>query len=167
MFGVMGEGGSCIAHEGRASCRAAQENGDYAHAFWLCVQSGQAMGSLGTLRCAQPLAESVNALYEETIDRLESALQACCADFKPDTLSKVSLVEHSNSLSQIYLCRRLQRERVLKGPFQVPKYAITLYQTGLCISSWVSRLVYGAYPPSACKRSRARQRATQRCLTVL
>ena len=78
-------------HEHRGSCRAAQEDGDYAHAFWLCVQSGQAMGSLGALRSAQPLAENVNALYEETIDRLESALQACCADFKPDTLGKVSL----------------------------------------------------------------------------
>ena len=78
-------------HEHRGSCRAAQEDGDYAHAFWLCVQSGQAMGSLGALRSAQPLVENVNALYEETIDRLESALQACCADFKPDTLGKVSL----------------------------------------------------------------------------
>ncbi len=49
------------------------------------------MGSLGALRCAQPLAENVNALYEETIERLESALQACCVDFKPDTLGKVCM----------------------------------------------------------------------------
>ena len=66
-----------------------QEDGDYAHAFWLCVQSGQAMGNLGSLRCAQPLAQNINGLYEETVDRLESALQACCADFKPETLGKV------------------------------------------------------------------------------
>ena len=77
-------------NEQKDTRRAAQEEGDYAHAFWLCVQSGQAMGALGALRCAQPLAESVNALYEETIDRLESALQACCTDFKPDTLGKAS-----------------------------------------------------------------------------
>ena len=89
------------ACEGKASCRAAQEDGDYAHAFWLCVQSGQAMGSVGMLRCAQPLAESVNTLYEETIDRLESALQASCADFKPDTLGKVSMIADVKSL---YLC---------------------------------------------------------------
>lgn len=85
-------------------CRAAQEDGDYAHAFWLCVQSGQAMGSLGTLRCAQTLAENVNALYEETIDRLESTLQACCADFKPDTLGKVRAGHRCNMLHpQIFL----------------------------------------------------------------
>lgn len=71
-------------------CRGAQEDGDYARAFWLCVQCGQAMGSMSTLRCAQPLAEIGNALYEDTIERLESALQACCIDFKPDTLCKVS-----------------------------------------------------------------------------
>ena len=69
--------------------RAAQEDGDYAHAFWLCVRCGQAMSGASALRCAQPLADRVNALYEETIDRLELALQACCKDFKPDTLCKV------------------------------------------------------------------------------
>ena len=69
--------------------RAAQEDGDYAHAFWLCVQCGQAMSGAGALRCAQPLADRVNALYEETINRLELAMQACCKDFKPDTLCKV------------------------------------------------------------------------------
>ena len=70
--------------------RAAQEDGDYAHAFWLCVQCGQAMSGAAALRCARPLADRVNALYEETADRLELALQACCKDFKPDTLCKVS-----------------------------------------------------------------------------
>ena len=71
-------------------CRAAQEEGDYAHALWLCVRCGQALGSLGGLRAAAPLAGAVNVLYEDTIDRLEAALQACCADFKPDTLCKVA-----------------------------------------------------------------------------
>ena len=69
--------------------RAAQEEGDFAHAFWQCVQCGQALGALGALCCAAPLMERVNALYEETTDRLEAALQAVCADFKPETLCRV------------------------------------------------------------------------------
>ena len=70
-------------------CRAAQDDGDFAHAFWLCCRCGQAMAALGSLRCAGGLAERVHALYEDTISRLETALQACCADFKPGPLCKV------------------------------------------------------------------------------
>ena len=61
------------------------------------------MGSLGSLRCAQTLVENVNALYEETIDRLESTLQACCADFKPDTLGKVCAC-HRRDMLHPHMC---------------------------------------------------------------
>jgi hypothetical protein len=47
------------------------------------------MATLGALRCAAGLAELVSAAYESTIARLETALQACCADFRPAPLCKV------------------------------------------------------------------------------
>jgi hypothetical protein len=81
-----------ISNAGLLPHRAAQEEGDYAHAFWQCVQCGQALGALGALCCTAPLTEGVNVLYEEMIDRLEAALQAVCADFKPDTLCRVCFV---------------------------------------------------------------------------
>ena len=72
-------------------CREAQDDGEFAHALWLCCRCGQAMAALGSLRCAGRLAEQVNALYEDTIARLETALQACCAEFKPGPLCKVTM----------------------------------------------------------------------------
>lgn len=71
-------------------CREALQDEEYAHAFWLCVQCGQAMAALSTLRCAGALAHNVDQLYEEAAERLETALQAACADFKPEALCKVA-----------------------------------------------------------------------------
>jgi hypothetical protein len=70
--------------------REALQEGDYAHAFWLCVQCGSAMGALGTLRCAARLSATVDSLYDEAAERLETALQAACADFHPDSFCKAS-----------------------------------------------------------------------------
>ena len=47
------------------------------------------MGALRSLRCAGGLADTVHALYLDTIGRMETALQAACADFKPGLLCKV------------------------------------------------------------------------------
>lgn len=69
--------------------REALQEGDFAHAFWLCVQCGGAMGALCTLRCASHLAANVDALYEEAAERLETALTAACAGFQPDAYCKV------------------------------------------------------------------------------
>ncbi len=69
--------------------REALQEGDFAHAFWLCVQCGAAMGALCTLRCASHLAANVDALYEEAAERLETALTAACAGFQPDAYCKV------------------------------------------------------------------------------
>ncbi|BDA42201.1 probable Syndetin [Coccomyxa sp. Obi] len=71
------------------SLKEALQEGDYAHAFWLCVQCGAAMGALGMLRCASHLAANVDALYDEAAERLETALLAACADFQPDAYCKV------------------------------------------------------------------------------
>ena len=46
------------------------------------------MASLGTLRCASSLSTTVDSLYEEAAERLETALQAAAADFHPDTFCK-------------------------------------------------------------------------------
>jgi hypothetical protein len=72
-------------------CREALHDGNFAHAFWLCVQCGQAMSALGALRCAGALGRIVDALYEEATERLETALQASCADFQPDAFCKARL----------------------------------------------------------------------------
>lgn len=103
--------------------RAAQEEGNYAHAFWQCVQCGQALGALGALCCAAPLMEGVNALYEETIDRLEAALQAVCADFKPDTLCRVRALWQKLFFFVLILKRGL---RVLQRPIFVCKVKLML-----------------------------------------
>ena len=68
--------------------REALQEGDYAHAFWLCVQCGSAMGALGTLRCASRLSATIDSLYDEAAERLETALQAACAEFHPDSFCK-------------------------------------------------------------------------------
>lgn len=69
--------------------RAAQDKGEFSQAFWLCAQSCQWMSELGQLQAAKLLSASVNLLYEETTQWLESALQSLCADFKADKVSKV------------------------------------------------------------------------------
>ncbi|KAI7841037.1 hypothetical protein COHA_005265 [Chlorella ohadii] len=70
--------------------KEAQENGEYAEAFWLCAQCTQSMEELGDgLKVAQELATTIGRLYSETTGRLDSALAAIAADFRPSHYSKV------------------------------------------------------------------------------
>ena len=73
-------------------CREAQDNGDYARAFWLCAECCNTMASVASLKVAQQLNDTINQLYQDTISRLEGALQAVCNDFRPDQYAKVSLL---------------------------------------------------------------------------
>ncbi len=68
--------------------RAAQESGEFAGAFWLCAQCARALAPLDALLVAPELTATVSALYEETLARLESALQTVCADFQPGPYAK-------------------------------------------------------------------------------
>lgn len=69
--------------------REAQENGEFAQAFWLCAQCCQSMEALGDLKIAEQLNVTINQLYQETTQRLERALEAVCGDFKSDYYGKV------------------------------------------------------------------------------
>ena len=71
-------------------CREAQDNGEYARAFWLCAECCKSMEDVASLRVAQQLNATINQLYEETIQRLESALQSVCNDFHSKPYLKVS-----------------------------------------------------------------------------
>ena len=57
--------------------------------FWLCAQCCQSMESLAELRVAEQTNITINRLYEETTQRLETALQAVCTEFRPDRFCKV------------------------------------------------------------------------------
>ncbi|KAL4422269.1 hypothetical protein ABPG75_008466 [Micractinium tetrahymenae] len=70
--------------------KEAQESGEYAEAFWLCAQCTQSMDELGDgLKVAGELTATINRLYSETTQRLEGALAAVCADFRPSHYTKV------------------------------------------------------------------------------
>ena len=62
--------------------RATQDGGDFAGAFWLCAQCARALAPLAGLRAAAELGATVGGVYEESVARLEAALQAACADFR-------------------------------------------------------------------------------------
>lgn len=68
----------------------AQENGDFAEAFWLCSQCSASMESLRQLRVSSQLTQTIQDLHDETTLRLHNALQVSCADFRPEPYSKVS-----------------------------------------------------------------------------
>ena len=70
-------------------CRAAQDNGEYARAFWLCAECCKSMEDVASLKVAQQLNATINQLYEETIQRLEAALQSVCNDFHSKQYMKV------------------------------------------------------------------------------
>ncbi len=73
----------------RFACRTAQENGDFAEAFWLCSQCSDSMNSLRQLRVSTQLTQTIQDLHDETTMRLHNALQVSCTDFKPEPYSKV------------------------------------------------------------------------------
>ena len=71
------------------ACRVAQENGDFAEAFYLCSQCAAYMQSMPQLQVSLQLTETVQTLRHETMLRLHNALQAACTDFKPEPYGKV------------------------------------------------------------------------------
>ena len=73
------------------ACRDAQDNGEYAKAFWLCAECCRTMETVASLKVAQQLNATINQLYEDTISRLEGALQAVCNDFRSEQYMKVCL----------------------------------------------------------------------------
>ena len=70
-------------------CRDAQDNGEYAKAFWLCAECCKSMEDVSSLKVSQQLNSTINHLYEETIQRLEGALQSVCNDFHANQYIKV------------------------------------------------------------------------------
>lgn len=83
---------NCQTHV--AFCRGAQDNGEYAKAFWLCAECCKSMEDVASLKVAQHLNSTINQLYEETIQRLEGALQSVCNDFHADQYVKVRHCMH-------------------------------------------------------------------------
>ena len=71
------------------ACREAQENGEYARAFWLCSECSTNLEEVAMLKVAQPLEAAVRMLFEDTVQRLEHALHAVCSDFNGDRYGKV------------------------------------------------------------------------------
>ena len=76
------------------ACREALDSGEYAAAFWLCAQCCKSMEDLQRLKVSQQLNHTINKLYEDTLSRLEGALQVACADFQAETYQKARW--HSN-----------------------------------------------------------------------
>ncbi len=74
----------------RVICRDAQDNGEYARAFFLCAECCKSMEGMSTLKVAQQLNATINQLYEETVSRLEGALQSVCNDFRANQYMKVT-----------------------------------------------------------------------------
>lgn len=88
-------------------CREAQDNGDYARAFWLCASCCRTMQSVASLKVAQQLNATINHLYEDTISRLEGALQSVCNDFRHEQYTKVGVSQAEQSLACCLLARCL------------------------------------------------------------
>ncbi len=72
------------------ACREAVDSGEYAAAFWLCAQCCKSMEDLQRLKVSQQLDHTINKLYEDTLSRLEGALQVACADFQAESYQKAS-----------------------------------------------------------------------------
>ena len=72
------------------ACREAVDSGEYAAAFWLCAQCCKSMEDLQRLKVSQQLNHTINKLYEDTLSRLEGALQVACADFQAESYQKAS-----------------------------------------------------------------------------
>lgn len=71
-------------------CRTAQENGEYAEAFWLCAQCCRQLEAMQHLRISTELLAAVDAAYRATTRRLEEALQALCRAFRAEAYYKVT-----------------------------------------------------------------------------
>lgn len=67
----------------------AQDNGEYARAFYLCAECCKAMEGMSTLKVAHQLNATVNQLYEQTISRLEGAFASVCNDFRQNQYMRV------------------------------------------------------------------------------
>lgn len=69
--------------------RVASEDGEYAQAFFLCAECVGALEGLSHLRAAGPLLSAVEDAYEDTMLRLQQALQSMCGAFEPVQYAKV------------------------------------------------------------------------------
>ena len=69
--------------------RTAQENGDFAEAFWLCAQCKESIKSLRQLHVSAQLTQTIQDLHDDTTLRLHTALQVSCTEFRPEPYSKV------------------------------------------------------------------------------
>ena len=58
------------------------------------------MASVASLKVAQQLNDTINQLYQDTISRLEGALQAVCNDFRPEQYAKVTLLWAPDTLTR-------------------------------------------------------------------
>ncbi|GMH40241.1 hypothetical protein BSKO_08145 [Bryopsis sp. KO-2023] len=73
----------------KQTLKEAQESGEYAEAFMRCAECFDHLESLGDVTVAVDLNKTVNTLCEETVMRVENALQAVCMDFRPDEYKRV------------------------------------------------------------------------------
>lgn len=69
--------------------RSAQEDADYTTCFWLCAQCCESLENLDDLKAAEELLKSVNKLYEDSLRRMQSALNTICSDFDDSQYCKV------------------------------------------------------------------------------
>ena len=72
------------------ACREAQASCEFAGAFWLAAQCARALEPVAALRVAEEMGQSASMLYAGTIQHLEAALSAVCADFRADQYAKAS-----------------------------------------------------------------------------
>lgn len=122
--------------------REALQEGEYAHAFWLCVQCGRAMGTLSTLRCAAGLAATVDALYEEAAERLDTALQAACADFRAEAFCKVGDISAPSAGPRTpQICCHLSAVFAALEHFVAHLSILPAWQSHICTVSSVQRPV--------------------------
>ena len=95
----------------RFCCREAEASCEFAGAFWLAAQCARALEPVTSLHVAHELGQSASVLYAGTIQHLEAALAAVCADFRPDQFAKVP-VALSASASISRLCRRSSSQQM-------------------------------------------------------
>jgi len=73
----------------KQSVRDVLENGDYIEAMMMCADCFEKLETLGNIKIALDLKQSVHSLYLETIDRIDAALHATCNDFRPDEYKNI------------------------------------------------------------------------------
>ena len=72
-------------------CRVILQEGNFAQAFWLCAESFAWMEEASGVWIVEQLRNETTLRYHEISGHLQSALQACCADFTPSSYVKVDI----------------------------------------------------------------------------